>query len=601
MRSLISQSFLGLRPFRRLAITSITLQMSAVAMESVALLALGSLFAILLQDDTISGILEFPEKILAYFGFEISVTAIFLMVLVLLAFKGVLQSLSIYVGNIVSTGYQKRVIDDLAEAYSFADWNYLASQKSSKMLNLMFVESSRATDTLMNLLKLATAALSAGVYLFFAVLVSPVSVGIFALAFMLFALLLYPLLRLIKRDATVLVEVRARLAQKVEELLSGVKIVKALGSEERVHQQIKSDSEQIRRLDLYIGLLRESTSASDIGIIIAVFVLFILHVTGLSEALDAGVIGVMLLRMSQRSQVVIASVGPLVESLPSLETTAYTLSSLRHNRERDGRKIPAGNLSSLSFKNVSYSYDGRSDVLSSIKFDIKNGEFVGIVGESGGGKTTIVDLILGLLDPTEGRIVVDDLDLSELKRLAWRQQIGYVSQDATLFHDTIYNNISAYRPDVSKEDVHWAANIAQASEFIEDFELGYDHVVGDRGIRLSGGQRQRLSLARALAARPSFLLLDEATSSLDSNAEHEFQMALENIRSQMTIIAIAHRIPTVLRADRVIVVADQTIVETGSPVELLKIPGGRFATLHTIQSATVMEADSAPENSPDIT
>jgi ATP-binding cassette subfamily C protein len=601
MRSLISQSFLALRPFRRLAITSITLQMSAVAMESVALLALGSLFAILLQDDTISGILELPEKILAYFGFEMRVTAIFLMVLVMLAFKGVLQSLAIYVGNIVSTGYQKRVIDDLAEAYSFADWNYLASQKSSKMLNLMFVESSRATDTLMNLLKLATAALSAGVYLFFAVLVSPVSVGIFALAFMLFALLLYPLLRLIKRDARVLVEVRARLAQKVEELLSGVKIVKALGSEERVHQQIKSDSEQIRRLDLYIGLLRESTSASDIGIIIAVFVLFILHVTGLSEALDAGVIGVMLLRMSQRSQVVIASVGPLVEGLPSLETTASTLSTLRHNRERDGRKIPAGNLSSLSFKNVSYSYDGRSDVLSSIKFDIKNGEFVGIVGESGGGKTTIVDLILGLLDPTEGRIVVDDLDLSELKRLAWRQQIGYVSQDATLFHDTIYNNISAYRPDVSKEDVHWAANIAQASEFIEGFELGYDHVVGDRGIRLSGGQRQRLSLARALAARPSFLLLDEATSSLDSNAEHEFQMALENIRSQMTIIAIAHRIPTVLRADRVIVIADQTIVETGSPVELLKIPGGRFATLHTIQSATVMEADSAPENSPDIT
>jgi ATP-binding cassette, subfamily C, bacterial len=601
MRSLISQSFLALRPFRRLAITSITLQMLAVAMESVALLALGSLFAILLQDDTISGILELPEKILTYFGFEMRVTDIFLMVLVLLAFKGVLQSLSIYVGNIVSTGYQKRVIDDLAEAYSFADWNYLASQKSSKMLNLMFVESSRATDTLMNLLKLATAALSAGVYLFFAVLVSPVSVGIFALAFMLFALLLYPLLRLIKRDARVLVEVRARLAQKVEELLSGVKIVKALGSEERVHQQIKSDSEQIRRLDLYIGLLRESTSASDIGIIIAVFVLFILHVTGLSEALDAGVIGVMLLRMSQRSQVVIASVGPLVEGLPSLETTASTLSTLRHNRERDGRKIPAGNLSSLSFKNVSYSYDGRSDVLSSIKFDIKNGEFVGIVGESGGGKTTIVDLILGLLDPTEGRIVVDDLDLSELKRLAWRQQIGYVSQDATLFHDTIYNNISAYRPDVSKEDVHWAANIAQASEFIEGFELGYDHVVGDRGIRLSGGQRQRLSLARALAARPSFLLLDEATSSLDSNAEHEFQMALENIRSQMTIIAIAHRIPTVLRADRVIVIADQTIVETGSPVELLKIPGGRFATLHTIQSATIMEADSAPENSPDIT
>ena len=595
MRSQVRQAFSGLWSFRRPAAASIALQMASVAAESVALLALGSLFILSLEvnpSDEASGVLALPESILSAFGLELTINSIFLLILVLLLVKAVLQSGALFIGNVVWTGYQKKYVNDLAGAYGRADWNFLAKQRSSTMLNLMFAEVSRAAGTVNALLTLVTATLSAAVYLFFALLVSPIAVGLFILSFAILMLFLLPLLRIVRRLAGELIDVRAELTQKVTELLSGVKVMKALGSEERVHKQIQGDTSRNRRLLLQVGFLRELSSATDIGIIITVLVLFLVHLTGLEQALSVGVIGVILLRMSQRTQAAIATIAPIVEGLPSLESTTVTLDTLRRNRERSGDRVPEENVGSLRFEKVSYGYDGKHDVLNDIDFEILNGEFVGIVGESGSGKTTLVDLMLGLLDPTGGRVVVDDLDLSDLQRVAWRRRLGYVPQDVTLFHDSVYNNITAYRPDVTEADVLWASKIAQASDFIEKFERGYDHVVGDRGIRLSGGQRQRLALARALATRPNFLLLDEATSSLDGHAEHEFQMALENVRSQMTIIAIAHRIPTVMRADRVIVVSEGKIVESGPPLELLKVPEGRFARLYAIQSTD--PADATP-------
>ena len=598
MRSQFRQAISSLWPSRGFTSAAIALQMASVAAESVALLALGSLFILSMENeatDEASGVLALPEQILSAIGLDLTIISVFVLILVLLLIKAAMQSGAIFISNVIWTGFQRSHIDDLAEAYGSADWNYLAKQRSSTMLNLMFAEVSNAAGTIGALLQFATATLSAGVYLFFAVLVSPVAVGIFLLSFVVMVLILLPLLRLIRKLAQELIDIRQELTQKVDELLSGVKVMKALGSEERVHKQIKDDSSRMRRLLMHVGFLRELSSTTDLGIIVAVIVLFILHLTGLEQALSAGVIGVILLRMSQRAQAAIATVGPIVEGLPSLESTTSTLAILRNNREQAGNTVPNENLGLLRFEKVSYGYTDQVDVLTEIDFEAHNGEFIGIVGESGAGKTTLVDLILGLLNPTSGRVVVDDLDLSEFQRVAWRRHIGYVPQDVTLFHDTVYNNITAYRPEVTKEDVLWAANIAQASGFIEGFESGYDHVVGDRGVRLSGGQRQRLALARALATRPSFLLLDEATSSLDGHAEHEFQSALENIRAQMTIIAIAHRIPTVMRADHVMVVSKGTIVESGPPQELLKDSQGRFARLYAVQSSDAKEARSQPD------
>jgi ABC-type multidrug transport system fused ATPase/permease subunit len=594
MRSLFLQAFIGLWPYRKYAGFSIVLQMAAVAAESLAILTLGKLFIVSLEDgsETSSWGFSFSDKVISATGHEPGITSLFVIVFILLGIKAVFQTSATFAGNVLHTKYQKTTQDDLTEAYGQADWNYLGKQRSGTMLNLMLSEITRAGTTLHTLLQIASGALSAIVYLIFALLVSPVAVGLFIAAFAVMLLVLFPVFRSIRNLGESLIESRTDLTHKIEELSSGVKVIKALGSEERVQHQIKENTSQMRRLLLRAGFMKEMSSTTDLGILVSVLVLFLLHLSATEQAISAGVIGVILLRMSQRAQVVLATSGPAAEGWPSLKTVSKSLKDMRNNRERIGGKLPGSSSSSLRFEKVSYEYDANSTVLNQIDLEIKNGEFIGIVGESGTGKTTLVDLILGLLNPTTGRIFVGDVDLSELQRPAWRRTVGYVPQDVTLFHDTIYNNISAYRSSVSKEDVYWATNIAQASVFIEESEEGYDRVVGDRGIRVSGGQRQRLALARALATRPDILLLDEATSSLDGNAENEFQLALENIRSQMTIIAVAHRIPTVMRADRVLVVSRGEIVESGPPLELLKIPNGRFAKLRAVQSSSPSNTNS---------
>ncbi len=435
--------------------------------------------------------------------------------------------------------------------------------------------------------------LSAVVYAAFAVLVSPVAVGLFVGSFAILLLVLWPLLRLIRRLAADLVPVQARFTQRLQELLSGAKIVKSLGAEDRVHAEVRDDTSRIRWFSLRLVGLSEVAAAAELGIILSLVVLLLLHLTGLAGAVNAGVIGVILLRVSQRAQGAVSTAGQIAYGLPSMAVTMDMHAQLLEHRERSGHIAATGGFSTLRFEKVGFGYTQSREVLWDVDFGVERGEFVGIVGGSGAGKTTLVDLALGLLNPTAGRILVDGVALADMERIGWRRKLGYVPQETILFNDTVYNNISAYRNGVAEADVHWAAEIAQATEFIAQLENGYDDFVGDRGVRLSGGQRQRLALARALAARPEILLLDEATSSLDSDAERDFQEALDNVRTHFTILAVAHRLSTVMRADRVLVMYEGRIVESGPPLELIDIPDGHFRRLYTLQTAQPQHREPA--------
>jgi ABC-type multidrug transport system fused ATPase/permease subunit len=215
--------------------------------------------------------------------------------------------------------------------------------------------------------------------------------------------------------------------------------------------------------------------------------------------------------------------------------------------------------------------------------EIKRGDFVGIVGSSGAGKTTLVDLMLALLRPTAGDILVNGLPLQHISSRGWRRLIGYVPQETVLFNDSIMNNITLLREGVTAQDAIWAARVADAAEFIHTFPEGFDTLVGDRGAKVSGGQRQRLALARALAHRPQILLLDEATSSLDSFSEQKIQNAIEELRDELTIIVVAHRLSTVMNADRIIVLDAGEIVEQGNPRQLIE-SDSKFRDMHALQA-----------------
>ena len=194
---------------------------------------------------------------------------------------------------------------------------------------------------------------------------------------------------------------------------------------------------------------------------------------------------------------------------------------------------------------------------------------VGLIGPSGAGKTTIVDLLLRLFRPQNGELLIDGTNIDEVDKKSWHDNIGYVSQDIFLINDTIENNIRFYNSSLNHKDIAEVTKSANIYDFIESLPDKLQTFVGERGVQLSGGQRQRIVLARILARKPSILVLDEATSALDNESEHKIQEAIKGLRGKLTILIVAHRLSTVMHADKIAVIKDGIIAEEGSPQELL--------------------------------
>jgi subfamily B ATP-binding cassette protein MsbA len=238
----------------------------------------------------------------------------------------------------------------------------------------------------------------------------------------------------------------------------------------------------------------------------------------------------------------------------------------------------------VRFENVSFAYEHDVKVLDRVSFDVPVGSILALVGPSGAGKTTIVDLLARFYDPTSGRITVDGVDIREFRIRSLRERMGVVAQDTVLFHDTVRANIAYGLKDVSQSDIEQAAQAAHAHDFIKQLPNGYQTVLGERGTRLSGGQRQRLAIARAILRDPSILILDEATSALDTESERLVQEATDQLLAGRTVFVIAHRLSTVRHADQILVVREGRIVEQGRHDELLLL-GGAYRRLYDLQFA----------------
>lgn len=237
----------------------------------------------------------------------------------------------------------------------------------------------------------------------------------------------------------------------------------------------------------------------------------------------------------------------------------------------------------IEFNNVGFSYDGVRDVLKDVTFTIEPGEMIGLVGVSGSGKTTITKLIARYFDITKGQIKIDGVNINNLDINSFRTHIGIVSQEPYLFHGTIADNIAYGIDETTRKEIIDAARKANAHDFIMRLPNGYDTMVGERGQTLSGGERQRIAIARAILKNPKILILDEATSAVDTETERKIQSAIDNLIKDKTVIAIAHRLSTLAKANRLLVMSKGELIEQGSQEELLKKENGQYAKLYNLQ------------------
>jgi ATP-binding cassette, subfamily B, bacterial len=236
----------------------------------------------------------------------------------------------------------------------------------------------------------------------------------------------------------------------------------------------------------------------------------------------------------------------------------------------------------IEFEHVSFSYRPEQKILDDMSFVIEPGRVAALVGPTGVGKSTIVNMIARFYDPDSGVVKIDGTDIKKFKQQSLREQISFVLQDTVLFHGTVWQNIAYGKPEASKQEIIKAAESANAAEFIDKMPHGYDTIVGERGVTLSGGQRQRIAIARAIIRNANILILDEPTSGLDAASEKLVFEALDRLMEKKTAIVIAHRLSTVRRANVIFVVNDGAVQESGTHEELMKIDG-LYAELHELQ------------------
>jgi len=371
----------------------------------------------------------------------------------------------------------------------------------------------------------------------------------------------------------------------------GIRDVKLFGMRDGLLAEFRSTLDRytstsvaVRRNQVAIGsLYRLSVSLLLFGLV---------YVAISFRALSIAELGVFLfamLRLAPRLSSLSSTIYAIEGELPHLVRTHQFIDRLEAQQEPTGGQSVPDSIEEIAFENVSFAYEDEP-VLADFSMAVDRGEFVGIVGKSGGGKSTVVSLLTRLYTPDSGEVLANGTPISAYALEEWREAVAMVRQDPHIFNDTLRYNLTAGR-DITEETLYEVAEKALILEFLDDLPQGLDTVLGDDGVKLSGGQRQRVALARALLADAEVLVLDEATSDLDSNLEQQIHRTVETLDGDQTVIAIAHRLSTVSNADRIYTVEDGQVTERGSHAELLN-DNGTYAELYAMQGTAAAQSSS---------
>jgi len=502
--------------------------------------------------------------------FDLSSTWLLVAIPIIFALKGVV---SFAVGLIIPKLAMKIEINMRSNLMSriFATrWETFHHSKSGSFVNVLNKECQSIVTATKYFCRFITDLAEAFILLSISLVLSPIVVALGILAGILSLMATHFLILRTHRLREQWVDVDNHLNSIVIENIDNAKLIKIMDRRNSRFSLFLGELNKSAKLRIsierYKAFLDSYQEPVKVGIL-SVAVVIILNSASLNNT-DSFVSLLLLYRATGRLLNLQSARRTLAQTIPSVSAALKMSDDLDRNSEALGGSkttIPAGD---ICFRNISYGYSPNTRVLDNVNFFIPEKQLTALVGRSGAGKTTITDLILGLIEPTHGEIIRGRASLDNLNKALWRKRIGFVPQDTALFNNNILSNIDMGRS-LSQEELINAAKAANAHEFIEQLEYGYETVIGDRGIRLSGGQRQRLSLARALAGEPDLIILDEATNALDQHSEHDVRAALNNLKDDFTILVIAHNLQFIDDADQILFVCKQTVIQAASVAELI--------------------------------
>jgi ATP-binding cassette subfamily C protein len=572
---------------------ALCLMIGLSTMEGISLLMLVPLLQLVglnVHEGSIGRLAEFISSIFSIIGIRPSLITVLSVYIFVVIIHSLLRRWETSVSLSLEYEFVVHLREKLYQAIANTNWLFFARNRVSDFTHALTIEMERIGAATYYILNLLATGIVAIVYILLTIKLSAMMTGLVFLCGLGLLFLLKKKTKIAHETGEGLSEAMSSLYNAISEHLNGMKTAKSYGVEERHIEIFGRLAEQVRYM--YTHAVQNQAEVNywfNIGSVTILSITLFVSVQVLSIP-SAGVLLLLFLfaRVMPKLSSIQQSFQSLINMLPSFSRVMELQKRCEEAVEigiQRYEKIDIGN--GIKFKKVSFSYDGNSPVIRDLDLTIKGGQTTAIIGPSGAGKTTIADLLMGLIVPNQGSILIDEKSFGPERMRALRKQIGYVPQDTFLFNDTARANLLWAKPDADEEEINQSLRFAAAEDFVNGLPKGLDTILGDRGVLVSGGERQRIALARALLRKPSLLILDEATSSLDSENEKRIQNAIEKLHGQMTILVISHRLSTIRGADIIHVIEDGRLVELGTWDELVAKGDGRFRALCKAQEIDI--------------